>query len=355
MSKVLLFINRYLLFTFLFLIIISCSSKKEITRELVFFPAPPDTARIQYLMSINVASDLNGGNTAIGKYLAGRERASELKQPFGITSAKNKIFVIDIKTSGVNVIDLQNNTMDFINKPGAGFLKYPTTCYADTSGNLFIVDAGRKEVIVYDYEMNYKNSFGAKIFNKPGDVIAYNDKIYVSDIGKHKIHIFSKENFEWLSSFPDVNEKDTAFVHQPTAITIKNDVLYVTDFGEFHVKKFDMNGNFIGSVGSYGDSPGQFKRPKGIAVDNNNFLYVVEAGYNNLIIFNSIGQLMMYFGGAQPGPGYLYAPIRVSIDYENLDYFRPFVDSKYDLKYVIYVTNQFGGDKLTVYGFIDLK
>ena len=48
-------------------------------------------------------------------------------------------------------------------------------------------------------------------------------------------------------------------------------------------------------------------------------------------------------------------PIRITLDYDNLDYFKQYVDAKYNLKYLIYITNQFGDDKVTVYGFIELK
>lgn len=63
----------------------------------------------------------------------------------------------------------------------------------------------------------------------------------------------------------------------------------------------------------------------------------------------------MYFGGSYKGEGYMYMPAKVAIDYENLDYFRDFVDPAFDLKYLIFVTNQFGPDKITVYGFVEPK
>ncbi|MCL5991339.1 MAG: hypothetical protein M1419_04480, partial [Bacteroidetes bacterium] len=67
------------------------------------------------------------------------------------------------------------------------------------------------------------------------------------------------------------------------------------------------------------------------------------------------GQVLMFFGGSYKGEGYMYMPAKVAIDYENLDYFRDYVDPAFDLKFLIFVTNQFGPDKITIYGFVEPK
>jgi sugar lactone lactonase YvrE len=100
---------------------------------------------------------------------------------------------------------------------------------------------------------------------------------------------------------------------------------------------------------------GQFVRPKGIACDKEDNLYVVDAGFENVQIFNSNNQLLMFFGGPYKGPGDMWLPARVIIDYDNIKYFTKYVDSKYDLNYLIIVSNQYGPDKINVYGGVSLK
>ena len=41
--------------------------------------------------------------------------------------------------------------------------------------------------------------------------------------------------------------------------------------------------------------------------------------------------------------------------FSNLEYFKKFVDDKYDLKYLVYVVNQKGMPKVVVYGRIEIK
>ncbi|NOY61413.1 MAG: hypothetical protein GXO75_21070 [Calditrichaeota bacterium] len=48
-------------------------------------------------------------------------------------------------------------------------------------------------------------------------------------------------------------------------------------------------------------------------------------------------------------------PAQVFIDYDHLDYFRKYVDPSFKLKFLIFVTNQYGPEKVIVYGFVDIK
>ena len=63
----------------------------------------------------------------------------------------------------------------------------------------------------------------------------------------------------------------------------------------------------------------------------------------------------MFFGGPYQAHGDMYMPAGVEVDYLNLSYFKKYVAPGYDLKYLVLVTNQFGPDKLSIYGRIELK
>ena len=90
-----------------------------------------------------------------------------------------------------------------------------------------------------------------------------------------------------------------------------------------------------------------------IAVDRDTNLYVVDAGFENTQIFSSEGKLLMFFGGNYKGPGDMWLPAKVTLDYDNLGYFEKYVDPSFNLKYLIFVTNQFGPDKITIYGAVE--
>ena len=136
---------------------------------------------------------------------------------------------------------------------------------------------------------------------------------------------------------------------------ISGDNVYVTDFGDFRIKTYTKDGSFVSVLGSFGNSPGQFVRPKGIDVDKDGILYAVDAGFENVQMFNSSGQLLMYFGGPYKGPGDMWLPAKVVIDYESVKTFEKFVDPSFRLKYLVWVTNQYGPDKINIYGAVEVK
>ena len=89
----------------------------------------------------------------------------------------------------------------------------------------------------------------------------------------------------------------------------------------FTVKKYALDGAYLDRFGGYGNHPGSFTRPKGIALDSTGNLYVVDAAFENVQIFNGSGDLLMHFGGAYEGAGAMWLPASVEISYENLAFF----------------------------------
>ena len=61
--------------------------------------------------------------------------------------------------------------------------------------------------------------------------------------------------------------------------------MYVTEFGNNRVSVFTCEGEFLTSFGTFGNGPGQFNGPRGIAVDKNGVVYVSDTDNNRLQIF----------------------------------------------------------------------
>jgi hypothetical protein len=72
-------------------------------------------------------------------------------------------------------------------------------------------------------------------------------------------------------------------------------------------------------------------------------------------MFNDQGQTLMFFGGPGNGRGNLNMPTAIAIDYDNVEYFRKYADPDFELEYLVLVANQFGTNKIAVYGFGSLK
>ena len=91
----------------------------------------------------------------------------------------------------------------------------------------------------------------------------------------------------------------------------------------------------------------------GIAVDTEGMTYVVDAAFENVQIFNAQAEILMFFGGSYKGPGHMWLPAGIEIDYNNLEYFKKYLQPGFQLKHLIFVTNQYGPDRVNVYGFVE--
>lgn len=333
----------------------SASHTETDTAEPVIFPPPPAETKIQFLKSFSTSKDVTGDLSGIMEYVTGSEEEGQIVKPYGITIYKGKIYICDTILGGLEIIDLENESFEYFIPKGLGLLKKPINCFKDSDGKLYVADTERNQIVVFDINDNYLNAFGESDLKRPTDVFVNENKIFVADVMDKKVKVFNRTSFELENSLPgdEVTENESLF--QPTNICVKGDRLYVSDFGDFKIKIYSTDGKFINSVGSYGKGLGQFVRPKGIAVDDSLNLYVADAGFDNVQIFNNEGNLLLFFGGTYNGPGGMWLPAKVVIDYDNLKYFQKYVYPGFDLQYLIFVTNQYGPEKISVYGFVNDK
>jgi len=323
--------------------------------SLVIFPPPPDTTRIQFLTYFNSSDDLEGDQGAFHRFLFGEEPPRSMIKPYGITVHREKVYICDTGLSGLEVLDLASGNFEYFIPGGKGQLKLPINACLDERGYLYVADANRGQVVVFDQERKFVHAFGEAERFRPTDVLVHQDLIWVANVQDHAVYLYGKDDYELVDCRPDLGAEEEGFIRQCTNIAIRNDRLYVSDFGDFNVKSYTLEGEFLKAIGGYGNGPGQFTRPKGLALDREENLYVVDAAFENVQLFNAEGELLMHFGGSYEGAGAMWLPAALAISYDNLSYFEPYVDDSFVLKYLIYVTNQYGPAKVNVYGFVEEK
>ncbi len=336
----------------------SCTRKmhKKISAEdIIIYPAPPDTTRIQYLTKISSSLDVTGKRSGFARFLLGELPDLGVIKPYGLAIRNGKIYICDTQTDALEVIDLEKHNFEYFLPGGRGQLRKPINCFVDEDNKLYIADTERKQIVVFDADGSYLASFGEAGDSKPTDVFVKDGKIWVANFSNHSVDVYDKENYELLYRFPESSVGNEDFLYSPSNLFVTDKQVYVTDFGDFRIKVYTYQGEFVRSVGSYGKNLGQFVRPKGIAVDRDDNLFVVDAGFENVQMFNSEGKLLMFFGGPYEGSGDMWLPAKVVIDYDNLEYFEDLVHESFRLKYLIFVTNQYGPDKVNVYGYVEPK
>lgn len=342
------------------LLLCSCAtSGTQLSEEdatVVFYPAPPEQPRLQYLYSITTEDDFGKRQSALDRFLMG-DKATEktLNKPYDVASSKGKIYVMDRVFKKILILDLAGKKMSYINDTGRGELSEPSGIWVSDDEHKFIADMQRRQVLVYGSDNQYVRHYGDKsVFDKPVDVAVFGDRVYVCDMAKNKVFGLDRTTGEIRMTIGTIGTGEGE-LYKPTHVVVDSEGnVLVNDAFNFRVQKFDPKGNFIKSYGFLGDSLGAFARPKGLDVDKEGHLYVADAAFENVQIFDDkTGQLLLFFGGPGNKPGNLYLPAAVHIDYHNVAYFRNFFHKNFHVKYLVYVSNMFGGRKLNVYGFGD--
>lgn len=322
---------------------------------LVIFPPPPDTTRIQFLTHFSSSSDVEGKAGGFHRFLFGEEAPQHMVKPYGLSVYGEKVYICDTGLGGLVILDLGGASFEYFIPGGKGQLKLPINCCFDERGYLYVADANRGQIVVFDSELEYLDAFGEADGFRPTDVAVQGGRIWVANVQDHALYLYGADDYELISKRPDLAAEEDGFIRQATNISIHDKELYVSDFGDFNVKKYNLEGEFLAKIGAYGNGPGSFTRPKGIDLDREGNLYVVDAAFENVQVFNKEGNLLMHFGGAYEGAGAMWLPAAVEISYENLGYFKPYVDDSFQLKYLIYVSNQYGPAMVNVYGFVEEK
>jgi DNA-binding beta-propeller fold protein YncE len=80
-------------------------------------------------------------------------------------------------------------------------------------------------------------------------------------------------------------------------------MVYVADTLNYRIQILDAGGKFVRAFGTQGDRPGEFIRPKGIAVDSEGHVYVADAEFNNFQILTPEGTPLMALGNLGTDPG----------------------------------------------------
>jgi DNA-binding beta-propeller fold protein YncE len=319
-----------------------------------FYPPPPDVPRIQHLATFAGARDLEAPRSGVADFLLGEEGSEDsLKRPYGVALFEGKIYVADNRAPGLVVFDLVTPRYSVVEGAGAGKMQRPINVTIDADGSRYVTDTARNQVLVYDRSDKFVAAFGAKGDYKPVDTLVVGERLYVVDIEHHEVHVLDKRSGKLQFKFGKPGSDEEGALFQPTNLARgPNGDIYVVETGNFRVSRFTPEGKFVRRFGEAGQAPGDFARPKGIAVDRAGRVYVGDAAFQNVQIFDDRGRVLMAFGQPADGsPGGLNLPAGVAIDYDNVALFRRFAAPGFNVEYVILVVSQFGPNQVDVFGF----
>lgn len=283
------------------------------------WPAPPEPARIEFVSSIHRPSDVGLKRSTLarwGTWLVGSDKGNKaLNKPFGIAlDEQDNLCLTDTGANSVCFYDKAKRTWSRWNKIGQVQFVSPVGI-AKQQGTFYVADSARGSIVAFDE--------GARLLfettnhlERPAGLAVWEHQLFVVDAQRHRVVVFDLHG-AYRGEFGRRGNGQGEFNYPTHLAADREGNLYVTDSMNGRVQILDAQGHFKGQVGSSGDSPGHFGRPKGVAVDGFGHIYTIDALFDQIQVFDRGGQLLLNLGGSGTKPGEFWLPNGISISRNN--------------------------------------
>jgi DNA-binding beta-propeller fold protein YncE len=205
-------------------------------------------------------------------------------------------------------------------------LDHPTELAIDQSDHLYVVDAKNHRIQKFDKDGKFllmwgKQGEGDGEFNflVPGTGYAggvsvdAQGNVYVADYGNQRIQKFDP-NGNFLMKWGSEGKGDGQFMG-PTNISLDSQGnIYVIDGERDDIQKLDPDGSFLSKWGGSGAADGQFFNAGGLVVDAQGNVYVAAGENQRVDKFDSGGGFLLKWGSAGQGDNEFDLPCDVAVD-----------------------------------------
>jgi DNA-binding beta-propeller fold protein YncE len=182
-----------------------------------------------------------------------------------------------------------SSELDGTLKTGYPFRR-PTSVRPRKDGSFWVVAFGSNEVLKFDPNFRLLDSFkgGLEGFDRPYDVVEADDgTLFVSEYGANRIARCS-QNGEKIRTFGTKGRGNGQLLGPQYLAADGRGYLWVTDWGNSRVDRFDLDGNFIQSISG-------IPQPTGIAAHEDR-LYVSDRSSQRVLIYDLSGNPLSSVG-----------------------------------------------------------
>jgi DNA-binding beta-propeller fold protein YncE len=289
---------------------------KDMRADLVW-PQPPDPPRYRYVgellgeRNFTRTDNAEATFTSALKWIVGlfdTEEAMALQRPqHGTTDDKGRIYVVDAGRNAVVVFDPNPPADGKSNKEGGQLLVWkvlqpdmaigsPIAVEQVWDGNIAVSDALLGAVFRLNTAGEFVSVLGVGQLKRPTG-LAFDRKrglLFVADTVANDIKVYDSTG-QLVNTFGGAGEREGS-LNGPTLMTFDDKYLYVTDTLNSRVQVYDSEGNHLRSFGERGLTVGNMVRPKGVAVSDD-IVYVVESLHGHLLAFDQHAQLLLAING----------------------------------------------------------
>ena len=177
-------------------------------------------------------------------------------------------------------------------------MNYPYGIAINSCGEMIVSECGFHPIAIFDIRGQRTQTFGSEgdspeqIVCPKGIAIDDMDYIYVSS--HHKLQKFTSSG-ELIKCVGQEGSMEGEF-KDPHGLALHNNHVYVCDRNNHRIQVFDLNLNFILSIGSHGKGKSEFDTPVDVKFDTDGYMYVAEFDNARVLVLDRSGHFMRVFG-----------------------------------------------------------
>ena len=178
----------------------------------------------------------------------------------------------------------------------------------NSRGEMIVTENGAHKVSVFDIRGKRVRTFGSR--GKRPEQMQYPAGIAVDDVDNiyvgnmYKLQKFTSRG-KLIKCVGQEGSKEGEF-DVIRGLTVHREQVYVCDRNNHRIQVFDLDLNFIRSIGSRGKGRGEFNKPYDVKFDTAGNMYVADFLNDRVQVMDSSGQFIREFG--QEGKGKLNKP-----------------------------------------------
>jgi DNA-binding beta-propeller fold protein YncE len=296
----------------------------------LIWPAAPEVGRFLYAGTLTGAPNFvaeprhDSALRALGRWVAGLDEGGErplvLQRPTALVGDDTgRLYVSDASRQAVFVFDEAAGEL-LLWERADGLRRFVAPAgIAIGNDRVWIADAELGAVFALDRSGEPRGVIGRGQLQRPTGLArdVRRARLYVADSAAHDVKVFDEHDGRLLRTIGRRGEAPGEF-NLPSHLAFVGDELYVTDTLNSRIQVFDAELNApLRRLGSRGLLLGQLVRPKGVAVDGDGNVYVVESFYDSLLVYSRDGEFLMPIGGTGKATGRFYLPAGVWVDARN--------------------------------------
>jgi DNA-binding beta-propeller fold protein YncE len=185
---------------------------------------------------------------------------------------------------------------DFFDFPATWVEGETSGVAVNSKGHIYLFQRAKPMLSEFDENGKFVRSLGEGLFDHPhGLRVDRDDNIWTTDDTNHTVLKLSPAGkvLMVLGRRNNGGEANWLFNKPADVAFSKNGDIYVADgYGNSRIVKFDREGNFLKSWGSYGSDPGQFILPHAVVIDKNDRVYVGDRENARIQIFDTEGRFL---------------------------------------------------------------